>query len=430
MSPSSAGGSSPALAIASDPVADAERARGLRQMRLVALGLLLAAAVVFVLTLHSEPASFLGFVHTGAEASMIGAMADWFAVTALFRHPLGLPIPHTAIIPKRKDMLARSLQDFMGENFLREEIIRERVLTAKVTARVARWLMVPANARRAVDEAAGVLTSGLHRLRDESVSELVQEAVLPRLREEPISPIAGSLLAEVVADKAHYGLVDLGLGEAYRWLSLNRKTFGQILQERAPTWVPQMVNDFVINRAHVEALRWVADIRDDPEHHARLALDDLLTQLSSDLLHDEETMERAERLKLRVLDHPQLLETALSLWRAFRSALVAALAEPDGPLRTRARQEVLRAATQVTQDEALRDRLDRYLADLAVFVVERYGQELTDVISSTINRWDGHETARRVELFVGRDLQFIRINGTIVGGLVGLVIHAVAVLVG
>ena len=139
------------LSLASDPVLDAERRRGLRQMRLVALSLLVFAAVVFLATLRVKDQGFWGFVNAGAEASMVGAMADWFAVTALFRHPLGLPIPHTALIPRRKDMLAQSLQDFMGENFLREDIIRDRVLSAQISDRLARWLLEPANARR-VDE--------------------------------------------------------------------------------------------------------------------------------------------------------------------------------------------------------------------------------------------------------------------------------------
>jgi len=197
--------------LASDPVLDAERRRGLRQMRLVALSLLVFAAVVFLATLRVKDEGFWGFVNAGAEASMVGAMADWFAVTALFRHPLGLPIPHTALIPRRKDMLAQSLQDFMGENFLREDIIRDRVLSAQISDRLANWLLEPANARRVVDEASHVTTLGLERMRDEAVAEIVEEAVIPRLREEPISPIAGSLLGEVVRDKAHYGLVVLAL---------------------------------------------------------------------------------------------------------------------------------------------------------------------------------------------------------------------------
>jgi len=418
------------LTITSDPAADAQRRRGLRQMRLVALSLLVLAAIVFLATLSRADDGFWGFVHAGAEASMVGAVADWFAVTAIFRHPLGVPIPHTALIPRRKDLLARSLQDFMGENFLREEIIRERVLSARVSNRVARWLAEPENARRVVNEGSNVLAIGLQRMRDEAVAELVEEAILPRLREEPISPVAGSLLGEIVRDKAHYGLVDLALSEAHRWLQHNEETFDAILAERAPWWTPTRLNEVVIKRMHGEAVRWVEDIRDDPEHHARTALDHLLTQLSDDLLHDEATMERAERLKRRVLDHPQLLVTGISLWKAFRTAFVAALSDTDGPLRARAEAEVTRFAAHVSADRALQERLDGYVADLAAFLVERYGQELTEVISHTINRWDGKETAERVELFVGRDLQFIRINGTIVGGLVGLVIHTVVVLVG
>jgi uncharacterized membrane-anchored protein YjiN (DUF445 family) len=416
--------------LASDPVLDAERRRGLRQMRLVALSLLVFAAVVFLATLRVKDEGFWGFVNAGAEASMVGAMADWFAVTALFRHPLGLPIPHTALIPRRKDMLAQSLQDFMGENFLREDIIRDRVLSAQISDRLANWLLEPANARRVVDEASHVTTLGLERMRDEAVAEIVEEAVIPRLREEPISPIAGSLLGEVVRDKAHYGLVDLALGEFHRWLTENPETFARVLAERAPWWAPHQVNDLVITRMHKEALKWVSEIRDNPTHQARIALDDLLADLADDLLHDEATIERAERLKVRILDHPQLMETVLSLWRAFRAALIAALADPEGPLRTRIQSELEKFAQRVVGERDLRDRLDGYVADLAAFAVNRYGTELTAVISHTINRWDGKETASRVELFVGRDLQFIRINGTIVGGLVGLVIHAVVVLIG
>ena len=419
-----------ALSLASDPVLDAERRRGLRQMRLVALSLLIFAAIVFLATLRVADQGFWGFVHAGAEASMVGAMADWFAVTALFRHPLGIPIPHTALIPRRKDMLARSLQDFMGENFLREDIIRDRVLSAEISNRLAGWLLEPANARRVVDEASHITTLGLQRMSDASVAEIVEEAVLPRLREEPISPIAGSLLGEVVRDKAHYGLVDLALGEFHRWLTDNPETFNRVLEERAPWWAPHQVNDLVITRVHKEVIKWVGEIRDDPNHRARIALDDLLADLSDDLLHDEATMERTERLKVRILDHPQTLETVVSLWRAFRAALVRALGDPEGALRTRVQTELEKYAQRVVSEQDLRERLDGYIADLAAFLVNRYGTELTAVISHTIDRWDGKETASRVELFVGRDLQFIRINGTIVGGLVGLVIHAVAVLVG
>jgi uncharacterized membrane-anchored protein YjiN (DUF445 family) len=359
---------------------------------------------------------------------MVGAIADWFAVTALFKHPLGLPIPHTALIPKRKEMLGRSLEEFVGENFLQESVIRERLDAAQLSRRVGGWLGEERNARRLCDEAAAVLSLGLSRVRDEDMTAIIQEALLPRLLEEPVSPVAGSLLEEVIRDGAHHGLVDLTLEEARRWLVENEETFTAVVGERAPWWAPTALNDRVTHRIHVEVLAWVDDIRSDPYHHARIALDSALAKLAQDLQHDPETQERMERLKTRVLTHPQLMVTATSLWNAFRRALVASLDDPNGPVRQRALTEVTAFAERLRRDEALQRRLDGYAADFVVFLVTRYGDELTSVITQTVNRWDGREAARRIELHVGRDLQFIRINGTIVGGLVGVAIHAVSVL--
>src|SRR5690349_6518104 len=196
--------------------ADAERRRRLRRMRSLAVALLVFAAVVYLVTLHHG--GFWGYVNAGAEASMVGAIADWFAVTALFKHPLGLPVPHTALIPKRKDELGKSLEEFVGENFLQEEIIRDRVAAATISLRVARWLSVPEHAKRAVDEVAEVAVIGLGRVRDEHIEELFRDVLVPRFREEPIAPILGSLLEETVRDRLHHGLVDLALEELHRWL--------------------------------------------------------------------------------------------------------------------------------------------------------------------------------------------------------------------
>ncbi len=413
--------------ITANPELDEERRRGLRRMRSLAVGLLLFAAVVYLVTLDQD--GFLGYVNAGAEASMVGAIADWFAVTALFKHPLGLPIPHTALIPKRKEDLGRSLQEFVGENFLQEQVIRERMQAARLSRRLGDWLTVEAHARRVVDEASSLLHIGLSKIRDEDMASLVQEALLPRFIEEPVSPLAGSLLEEIVRDGAHHGLVDLVLDEAHRWLGLNEDTFSEVVGERAPWWSPPAVNERVTRRLHLELLAWISDIRRDPDHHARHALDSLLGDLAQDLLHDPATQERTERLKRRVLGHPQVLVTATSLWNAFRAALLGALQEVDGPLRNRAASELSSFGARLLVDEPLQARLDKYAADFAVFVVGRYGDELTAVISHTIDRWDGREAARKIELHVGRDLQFIRINGTIVGGLVGVTIHAVTKVV-
>ena len=407
--------------------ADADRLRRLRRMKSLALALLVLAAVVYLLTLGRT--GVWGFVNAGAEASMVGAMADWFAVTALFRHPLGLPVPHTALVPRKKDEFGKSLEEFFAENFLQEAVIRERLAAADIVSRVARWAGEEAHARRVVAEGASVLSIVISRLRDQDVRTAVEEVLVPRFKAEPISPLAGGLLQEIVADGAHHGLVDLALDEAHRWLEHHQDEFTEVITERAPWWTPDRLNEVVTQRLYVESVRWVADIRRDPDHHARQALDSLLAQLAQDLLHDPATQERAEKLKVRVLDQPQVVATGMSLWAAFRRALLAALEDEHGPLRDKATVELVAFAGRVQRDEALRSRIEGWTSDLVVWAVGRYGTELTAVITATIERWDGQEASRKIELHVGRDLQFIRINGTIVGGLVGLVIHAVSLVV-
>jgi uncharacterized membrane-anchored protein YjiN (DUF445 family) len=409
----------------SDPLLDHERRAALRRMRAVAVGLLLFAATVYLLTLGED--GFLGFVNAGAEASMVGAIADWFAVVALFKHPLGIPVPHTALIPKRKEMFGRGLEEFVGENFLQEGVIRPRVLGAEPARKAGEWLAQEANARRVVLEGAELLRLGLERVRDQDVEDFVGTVLVPRFLEEPISPLAGSLLKEVVADRAHQGVVDLLLEEAHRWLRANESTFYDVVAERAPWWAPETLNEKVIHRLHTELLAWLDDIRRDPHHRSREALDRLLDELADGLLHDVDVIDRMERFKARVLAHPQVSATYISLWKALRRALTTALEDPDGELLRRAVEEVVRYGERLRADAALRNRLDERAASLTVFLVERYGRELTAVITHTVDEWDGREASRKIELHVGKDLQFIRINGTIVGGLVGLVIHAVAV---
>jgi uncharacterized membrane-anchored protein YjiN (DUF445 family) len=222
-------------------------------------------------------------------------------------------------------------------------------------------------------------------------------------------------------------LVDLAFEELYRWLVANPETVAEVLGDRAPWWAPTRLNDAVISRVHRELLRWIVDIREDPRHPARLALDSMLAQLAQDLLHNPDTQDRTEALKHRLLDHPQVIASSVSLWNALRRTLQASLVDPEGAVRLRLLAEVSTFADRLLVEEPLRARLDGIASDAAVFAVERYGAEVTTVITHTIERWDGREAARRIELHVGRDLQFIRINGTIVGGLVGVLIHAFSV---
>jgi uncharacterized membrane-anchored protein YjiN (DUF445 family) len=416
----------PIAMVTADPAADARRRRGLRRMRSLAVCLLLLAALVYLATLGADGA--LGFVNAGAEASMVGAIADWFAVTALFRHPLGLPVPHTALIPRRKDELGRSLQEFVGENFLQEGIIRERIAAAAISERVGTWLAGPENVRRVVDEVADVVSIALEKVRDEHVSDLVTDALVPRFRDEPVAPLAGRLLAEAVRDGVHQGVVDLALDELHGWLLEHPDTVAEVLEQRAPWWAPPRLNDAVTRRVTAELVTWLAEIRAEPEHRARQALDSLLAQLAHDLVHDPETRARTERLKERLLDQPQVVESGVAIWNALRRAFQESLRDPEGAVRARLVRELTAFGARLREDALLRGRIDDVVADVSVFAVERYGAELTTVITHTVERWDGREAARRIELHVGRDLQFIRINGTLVGGLVGLGIHLVSVV--
>ncbi|WP_019145663.1 DUF445 domain-containing protein [Aeromicrobium massiliense] len=402
---------------------DQNRRRGLRRMRIVATGLLLLAAVVYVAT-HGQD-GWQGYVNAAAEAAMVGAVADWFAVTALFRHPLGVPVPHTAIIPRKKQMLGESLQEFVTDNFLHEDVVRARLADARVSERVGAWLSEPEHAHRLVQIGSRVTADALARVKPDDVKAVVDAAIVPRLREEELGPVAGQLLESVLADDAHRGLVDLALAELERWLVDHAGDVAAIIEQRAPAWTPQWLDRRVAGWAQDQALEWVRDIVRDPQHRVRRALDGYLATLADDLQHDPATRERAERLKARVLDQPQVTVTAVRLWDALRRALVEALEQPDGPLRARAVAELTALGERLSTDAAFAQRADDLLADGAAYVVDRYGHELASVISATVDRWDGKETAERIELHVGRDLQFIRINGTVVGGLVGLLIHAI-----
>ena len=406
--------------------ADLRRRRGLRRMRAVALALLVLAALVFVATRNRDGA--WAFVNATAEAAMVGALADWFAVTSLFRHPMGIPIPHTAIIPQRKDALGHSLEEFVKGNFLTIDAARERVVHADVVRRAGRWLTQGQHSAEVITEVAKATSDALAAVKDNDVRDFVDHTLVPRFVDEPMSPVAGHLLEAVVRDATHHGLVDLALVEADAWLRANPDTVASIVSERAPWWTPGWLDQKVIGRVHHEALAWLEDVRDHPDHRVRIALDDLLAQLAQNLQHDPETMARAEALKVRVMAHPQTGASAVAAWDALRTALLGALADADGPLRHRGVAALSEFGERLLTDADLRHRVEGHAADAVGFVVGTYGHEIANVISATVDRWDGKEASERIELHVGRDLQFIRINGTIVGGLAGLGIHTLNVL--
>lgn len=398
-------------------------------MKAVATGLLVLALVVYAVAWwqeHSGAGAWAGYVRSAAEASMVGALADWFAVTALFRRPLGLPIPHTAIIPERKDALGESLGDFVGENFLSEPVVRDKLRRAEITSRAGTWLREPEHAERVTSELATAVRAAVQVLRDEDVQAVVEQAVVRRVFERPWAPHLGRFLGRVLADRAHRGLVDLICDRAYDWVRDNHDMVMRVVSDRAPTWSPRFFDTMIAERIYSEALQFAWAVKTDPDHQMRKAVDDFLVEFAGDLQNDPQTQQRAERVKQRVLEHPEVGRLLGSAWSTAKDLLLAAAEDPSSELRSRVREGLQSLGSRLGDDPELRSKVDGWLEGVAAYLVTHYRAELTTLITDTVRRWDTAETSRKIELQVGRDLQFIRVNGTIVGGIAGILIYTVS----
>jgi len=397
-------------------------------MKAVATGLLVLALVVYAVAWWQERsgAAWAGFVRSAAEASMVGALADWFAVTALFRRPLGLPIPHTAIIPTRKDALGESLGDFVGENFLSEPVVRDKLRRAEIASRAGAWLQEPAHAERVTSELATAVRAAVQVLRDEDVQAVIEQAVVRRFFDRPWSPHLGRVLAQVLADGSHRGLVDLVCDRAYDWVRDNHEMFMRVVSDRAPSWSPRFFDSMVAERIYTEALSFAWAVRTDPDHQMRKAVDDFLVEFAADLQHDPATQERAEAVKRRVLENEEVGRLLSAAWATAKDLLLTAAEDPSSELRARVREGLRSLGRRLGAEPELRSKVDGWLEGAAAHLVTHYRAELTTLITDTVRRWDTAETSRKIELQVGRDLQFIRINGTVVGGIAGLAIYTVS----
>lgn len=409
--------------------ADEEKQRGVRRMKTTATGLLLLVALVYVLATWAKNegvGGWPGYVAAAAEAGMVGALADWFAVTALFRRPLGLPIPHTAIIPTKKDQLGASLGSFVGENFLSGDVVRDRIHALGVGARLGAWLAEPDHADRVTAELATALRGALTVLRDSDVQAVVGEAITRRANAAEVGPGIGKMLEKVVADGGHRRVVDLVCVRAHDWLVEHGESVMDAVQGGAPGWTPRFVDKRVGERVYKELLRFVTEMRDMPGHPARGSIDTFLTDFAADLQTDSDTRARVERLKSEILGRDEVQDVIASAWSSVRTMIIAAAEDERSELRLRARASLMSLGARLATDERLQAKLEGWLEDAAVYVVTTYRTEITSLISDTVAGWDAHQTSKKIEAHIGRDLQFIRINGTVVGALAGLVIYSVS----
>jgi uncharacterized membrane-anchored protein YjiN (DUF445 family) len=407
--------------------ADQERRRALRVMKGVALGALVFMAVLFAIAFaFQQDIPAFAYVRAAAEGGMVGALADWFAVTALFRHPLGIPIPHTAIIPSRKDEIGRTLGEFVETEFLRGDVVRTKLESTAIARRLGDWLAVPEHADRVTAEASVMASSVLRALSDDDVQDVIEDLAREHLIAPEWGPPLGEWLGRIVESGAHHGTVDMALDTVSAWLEANHAAFSGLVSRRLPSWMPSVAQRLVDDTVYNEAVKFVAAVRTDPEHQARRAIDGYLSRLADNLQHDPATIGRFEDAKHTIFDSPRVRELAGEAWNTAKAGLLRSLADADSGLRRRAAEALAEIGQRLTTDAALQSRVDSWVTGAAVFLVDRYRHDIASIITDTVEHWDPAETTEKIELMVGRDLQYIRLNGTVVGALAGLAIFSIA----
>ena len=408
---------------------EAERAAALRRMKTVATGLLVVMAVIFTIAfLLQDQYPWLSYVRAAAEGGMVGALADWFAVTAIFRHPLGLKIPHTALIPRKKDMIGETLGDFVHQNFMEGEVVEEKLGQLALSERTGAWLRQRPHAERVAGEVSTAAEGLLSATDDGAVRDLIASLVQRHMVEPEWSPTLATVLENVVTQRHHDRVVDLLVSHTGDWVAAHPDFFVSTVRSRSPGWVPEALDHLLAERIHAELLKYLAAVRADPDHELRRSIDQWLQDLVRDMRSDADTRAKVESLKTSLFNDPRMQEWAGRAWANAKATLLAQLKEPTSDLHLALVSALQDLGARLQEDPELSARVDGWAGTAANHVLRQYGPQIVGVIGETIQRWDGQKASRTIELYMGRDLQFIRINGSIVGALAGLAIHTVASL--
>ncbi len=401
---------------------------GLVRMRLVATGLLVAMAVLFLATRTLDDGDAgVGYLRAFAEAAMVGGLADWFAVTALFRHPLGLPIPHTAIVPRNKDRIGDQLALFLRDNFLIPGVVARRMVRLDVAGAIARWLTDPPEGaggrfRQGASKLVAQILEGLDPAR---LGGMVKAGIAARLRETAVSPILGQLLTAAIAEGRHTPLMEGVIGWAGKALADNDHLVRAMVHERAGSILRWTGLDETIANKLIDGLdKLLLDMAGKPDHPLRLKAEEGLAKLAHDLQHDAATRARVEAMKDEIVANPAMQRWMGGLWEQARAALLAVARDPERAMAGRIGDLLRQIGMTLQGDARLARTINRFVRRAVVGTAAAYGDGIVRLVSETVRGWDAGTITRRLENAVGKDLQFIRINGTLVGGMVGLVIHA------
>jgi len=382
--------------------------------------LVIATIVFFVARAFESRYPWLGIVRATAEASMIGGLADWFAVTALFRHPLGIPIPHTAIIPSRKDRVGQTLGAFVQKNFLHRDVIVAKLHTLHAAQQMATWMVEPENSRRIARQLARSLAAAANVLRDDDVEAVISKAVVGRLRSTQVAPLIGRLLSLLTAGNRHQALLDDAIRLLARGISDNQDLIRERVEKESPWWIPGAVDDKIAARIVRALERTMQAVHNDPEHPLRHRFDAAIDEFIVKLQASPEVILKAEQIKEDLLNAEAVQQFSASLWSDAKASIARHAENPDGFNPETIERGLTAFGNAILSDPVLMEKVDAWLVEAVVAVVERYQDEVGELIASTVRRWDPAATSHRIELAIGRDLQFIRINGTLVGGLAGM----------
>ena len=402
------------------------RARRLAAARRRATALLAAVAALFLaVTAAGVHGTVLGYVQAGAEAAVVGGVADWFAVTALFRRPLGLPIPHTALIVERKDQFAGTLGQFVQENFLTADVLAERIGSARLVPRLGAWLADEPNAARFAGHAADLMVRSAQAVRDEDVQRVLAAGLTRAANSVEVAPLAARVLRVMIAEKHHGVLLTEFVSAADRYLASHYPELRDRFHAESPRWVPDAVYRRVFDRLFSRLRHKLAAIAADPADETRLQFEAWIAGLPDRLETSPPVRQRAEQFTRDVLGSAGLRDLSLSLWKSATQALRTQAADPDSELRRWLTEALAAAGRRLESDPGLQDTLQHAAESAARAMAEQFHEELAGLVTGTIQRWDAAETSSQLELLLGHDLQYIRINGTVVGAGIGLALHAI-----
>ena len=402
----------------------------LSRMKLLATGLLTLVALIYATSAYFEGHYYwVGYINACSEAAMVGAIADWFAVTALFQYPLGLKIPHTAIIPTRKNEIAAQFGEFVQQNFLSEDVITEKIRSMQLSKRVAAWIIEPDNASAVADQVTTGLAGVVQVINDDDIQTMIERRVEDKILKTSFAPMIGELLSFVTSGRRQQDLFDGAVNMGLYLLEDSDKDIRHTVEKETPWWFPGSVDKAIYTRIVRSVSKMLYEMQVDIYHPLRVRLMKMINEFMEDLKHSEAIRDKETEIKADLLHAPAIVEFTGSLWTDIKQLLVEQSEHPDVELKSAIEQSVIRFGETILADPELAQKIDGWAEQSARHLIKTYGHEVADLIAGTIEGWDPEATSERIEEHIGKDLQFIRINGTVVGGLVGLTLHSIRELV-